>query len=57
MTITEVANELEVSHWTVRRWIRERKFPVTKINSRVIRIKRDDLDKFISKNTVKAFSM
>jgi len=53
MTITEASNYMEVSHWTIRRWIRQRKFPVTKINSRVIRIKKDDLEQFRRKHTVK----
>jgi excisionase family DNA binding protein len=52
MTITEAAKYMEVSHWTIRRWIRQRLFPVTKINSRVIRIKRDDLEAFRNKHRV-----
>ena len=53
MTITEVAKDLEVSHWTVRRWIKQRKFSVIKINSRVIRINRDELEKFKRKHTIR----
>ncbi len=56
MTITEASKYMEVSHWTIRRWIRQRKFPVTKINSRVIRIKKDDLEQFRRKHTVKEWS-
>ena len=55
MTITEAAKEMEVSHWTIRRWIRQRLFPVTKINSRVIRIDKDDLANFKLKHRVKEY--
>ena len=53
MTITEASEYMEVSHWTMRRWIKQRLFPVTKINSKVIRIDKRQLDKFKEKNTVK----
>ena len=53
MTITEASDYMEVSHWTMRRWIKQRLFPVTKINSKVIRIDKRNLDKFKEKNTVK----
>ena len=53
MTITEASEYMEVSHWTMRRWIKQRLFPVTKINSKVIRIDKRHLDKFKEKNTVK----
>ena len=53
MTIQEASDYLEVSHWTVRRWIRLRLFPVTKINHKVIRIDKKDLDTFKEKNKVK----
>ena len=56
MTIKEAAKEMEVSHWTIRRWIRQRLFPITKINSRVIRIDRDDLLKFKRKHKVKEYT-
>ena len=52
MTITEASDYMEVSHWTMRRWIKLRLFPVTKINSKVIRIDKRNLDKFKEKNTV-----
>ena len=57
MTINEAAKEMEVSHWTIRRWINQRKFPVTKINSKVIRIRKDDLEKFRKKHTVKEWDI
>jgi len=57
MTIKEAAKEMEVSHWTIRRWIRQRLFPVTKINSRVIRIDKDDLANFKRKHKVKEYTL
>jgi excisionase family DNA binding protein len=52
MTITEAAEYMEVTHWTIRRWIKLRLFPVTKINSKIIRIDKDDLDDFKKENKV-----
>ncbi len=52
MTITEAAEYMEVTHWTIRRWIKLRLFPVTKINSKIIRIDKDDLDEFKEENKV-----
>jgi excisionase family DNA binding protein len=49
-SLADVAVILRVSMQTVRRWIKEGKLPATKIggeNSRIIRVRREDLDAFI----------
>ena len=52
MTITEAAEYMEVTHWTIRRWIKLRLFPVTKIYSKIIRIDKDALDEIKKENKV-----
>lgn len=52
LTITEAAEYLNQSHWTVRKWIRQNRFPYIQINSRVIRIRRDALDEFLKDSTI-----
>ncbi len=49
-SLADVAVILRVSMQTVRRWIKEGKLPAIKIggeDSRIIRVRREDLDDFI----------
>ena len=54
LTIEESAEYVSASHWTIRKWIRQKRIPFVQINSRVKRIKKDDLDKFINSNLIPA---
>lgn len=45
-TIAEVADLLDVSQQTVRRWIYSGQLPARRYGERVIRITRDDLEAF-----------
>ena len=48
LTIDEVAAELKLHPDTIRRYIREGKLKQTKVGGTAIRIRRSELDKFIS---------
>jgi excisionase family DNA binding protein len=50
LSVDDIAHELGVHPDTVRGWIRERKLRATKLG-RDYRIRREDLDKFISDRT------
>jgi excisionase family DNA binding protein len=54
LTITEAAEYLNQSHWTIRKWLRQKRIPYLQVNSRVIRIEKENLDDFISDNTIPA---
>ena len=49
MTVKQAAAELEVSPYTFRKYIRAKLIPVVRINKRVYRIQRADLDRFIQR--------
>jgi excisionase family DNA binding protein len=54
LTIVKAAEYLNQSHWTIRKWIRQKRFPYLQVNSRVIRIEKSDLDAFITENKIPA---
>jgi|TARA_R100001530_G_scaffold74160_1_gene52199 excisionase family DNA binding protein len=42
------------SHWTIRKWLRQKRIPYLQVNSRVIRIEKENLDEFVRENTIPA---
>lgn len=54
LTYDQAAEYLAISTKTLRRWVAERRIPVIKISRIVIRFRREDLDRFISKHYQKA---
>ena len=54
LTIPEAAVYLNTSHWTVRKWIRQKYIPYIQVNSRVIRIEKGDLETFLSDKKIPA---
>ena len=51
-TISEVADLLQVSVYTVRRWIREGSFPVTELSPRTRRVSQQQLNDYLSGRTL-----
>ena len=51
MSIKQVADRLNVSHWSVRRWIRTHRLKALRCSSRCFRIREVDLADFIQRNT------
>jgi len=49
LTIDEVAAELKLHPDTIRRYIRKNKLKPTRVGGTAIRIRRSELDRFISK--------
>ena len=47
MTLIEAADYLQISKWTVYRWIKEKNFPVYKIGG-VDRFKKEEIDHWLS---------
>ena len=52
LTEQEAANYLSVVPRTLRLWRRVRNLPYIKLSGKVIRYRRDDLDRWISKHAV-----
>jgi len=52
LNLEEASKELKVSIHTVRAWSYQGKFPIVKLGRRVL-IKRQDIEEFIQKNTIK----
>lgn len=53
LTIAEVAEYMGLSEYTIRRWVRSGVLPVTKLG-RSVRIRSDELERFIEDNTERA---
>lgn len=50
MTLREVAKELRVSEWTVRKWLKQGRLPGYRLGTKAgWRIKEKDLEEFLSK--------
>lgn len=56
LTIAEVAQRLGLSTRTVRQMITDRRIPAARINSRVIRVSSDDLQRYLNRHTVPSVS-
>ncbi len=54
LTINEAAKYMNQSHWTIRKWLRQKRIPYLQVNSRVIRIEKENLDEFVRENTIPA---
>ena len=54
LTIPEAAEYLNASHWTIRKWIRQKYIPFIQVNQRVIRIEKSDLIAFVNENKIPA---
>jgi len=54
LTIPDAADYLNISHWTVRKWMRLKRIPYMQVNSRVIRIEKKDLDQFVKETKIPA---
>jgi excisionase family DNA binding protein len=52
MTVKEVANELGLSTFTIRRWIHQRHLPCVKLPNKTYRIPRVSVDKILAVWTV-----
>lgn len=52
----EAATLLNVSRWTIYRWLTEGKIQGTRLGKGSIRVFRDSLDKWIDKNELKTLS-
>ncbi|MGH2533406.1 MAG: helix-turn-helix domain-containing protein [Thermomicrobiales bacterium] len=51
LTIREAAQILRVSEVTISRWIKQGRLPSYRVGPRVIRIRRDDLDRIVTPET------
>jgi len=47
LTIQDVADYTQASYWTVRGWIESGKLPVLRLPGRLIRIRREALERFL----------
>lgn len=47
LTLQQVADEVQLSVYTIREWIRLKKLPAIKLSSREYRVRRSDLNKFL----------
>lgn len=50
LTYEQAANYLAVAIPTLRRWKAERKIPCVEVSRKVVRFRKEDLDRFISKH-------
>jgi excisionase family DNA binding protein len=50
LRVEEAAVVLNVSRWTIYRWVEEGKLSATKIGKQSLRVIRNSIDKLISKN-------
>jgi len=48
LSTNQVAEALNISSYMVRELIKDGKLPATKINYRTLRVRKDDLEKFIN---------
>ena len=53
LTVTEVANKLNVSRMTIYRWIVKDKLKAYKISRKLLRIAEEDLDRFLQERKTK----
>lgn len=53
LKISEVAEQLNVSYWTVRRWIKQGKLNVVRLPSGGYRVKREELERITGTNQEK----
>lgn len=53
VSLTQFADELGISDRTVRRWIADGKLSAIRLSPRVIRIHRDEADRFISQGVAR----
>lgn len=53
VSVNEAAATLGISPWTVRRWVRERRLPVTRLG-RALRFAPEALQRHVVANTVEA---
>ena len=53
LSVSEVAQELNVSIFTIRSWLRQNRLQYLKLGKRVL-IRREDLDRFVEKALVPA---
>jgi excisionase family DNA binding protein len=51
MTIKQVAEDMEVTPQTVLRWVAAKLLPVVRVNRRVLRVRRDDYERFLERKT------
>lgn len=54
LKVQEVAELLQVSKWTVYRWIEEGKLQATKIGGNSLRVFQESVDKLINQDQMKA---
>lgn len=47
MTIEDLARMLGVTRWTISAWIRLKKLPVLRISRRLVRFRREDIEKWL----------
>jgi excisionase family DNA binding protein len=53
LNVHQGARELNVSVHTLRSWISKRRIPIIRLGRKVL-LRREDLEDFVAKNTVKA---
>ena len=51
MTVKQVAEDMDVTPQTVLRWVSAKLLPVVRVNRRVLRIRRDDYERFLERKT------
>ena len=51
MTIKQVALDMDVTPQTVLRWVSAKLLPVVRVNRRVLRVRRDDYERFLERKT------
>lgn len=56
LKVDEVAKRLNVSEWTIYRWVEEGRLRATKLGPGVLRIFGDSVEELIQKKTVDIFS-
>jgi excisionase family DNA binding protein len=49
MTIKQVALDMDVTSQTVLRWVSAKLLPVVRVNRRVLRVRRDDYERFLER--------
>jgi excisionase family DNA binding protein len=47
LTYKHAASSLGVTERTIKNWVRAQCFPVVRLSARTVRIRQDDLDRFI----------
>lgn len=52
LTVDQVAEHIQCSPWTVRAWIKDGQLDHVRMGRRLIRVKRTDLETFVSRNGI-----